>query len=72
VLEEAKHLDLEATKRVLIKNIPLQNDTFSPATSNSRSLIKSRTPKEESLVIQPQYSHSYEGGILNSSLENAN
>lgn len=42
VLEEAKTLDIDATKRALIKSIP---HTFSP--TNNRSLIKSRTPKDE-------------------------
>ena len=42
MIEEAKALDIEATKRALIKSIP---HTFSP--TNNRSLIKSRTPKDE-------------------------
>jgi hypothetical protein len=62
-------MDLEATKRTLIKSVPVR-ETFSPS-NNIRSMIKSRTPKEENLISQ-KYSHSYEEGVLNSSLENAN
>lgn len=69
IIEEAKTMDIDATKRALIKSIPL---TFSP--SNSRSLIKSRTPKDEGGIF---YSSSYEeykskGAMMNSSLDHAN
>ena len=63
-------MDLEATKRTLIKSVPVR-ETFSPSNNINRSMIKSRTPKEENLISQ-KYSHSYEEGVLNSSLENAN
>ncbi len=69
LIEEAKINDIDATKRALIKSIP---HTFSP--SNSRSLIKSRTPKDEGGIF---HSSSYEeykskGTIMNSSLDHTN
>jgi len=70
VIEEAKNLDIEATKRALIKSIP---HTFSP--TNNRSLIKSRTPKDEGGMFHSQSYEEYKnkGGVnMNSSLDHSN